>query len=324
MEKKFHLIKERPEKLAGSCICKINATPKDVFSFLESAYGEYVDLMKDFTFIDNKSNWEWFLESTNRKFRVYDYKGSVSVGSISLDILEVKDEILVREANLLKEFIEKGVKELKIKHREGIDSSIKENKFPNFVNTFEPVMLLLVRANKEGFLLEGLILSVSVIDAILRLCIMFRKQVEEKTSDIFEKYIFQEENGSYFYESAILKEAYCKGIIDIDFYNKLDKLYKERNKAVHRYFISSFQYEDIATILNENIDTIQRLNQILYKIEEEQVKSGFGVTIKADDNEKIEDKNPLLRISSEVARKMDIKLPKRKSMFKEPYEEDFN
>jgi uncharacterized protein YutE (UPF0331/DUF86 family) len=315
MEKNFKLIKERPDNLSGTMICKINTTPKNTFSFLEDTYGKYIDLMKGFTFIDNKSNWEWFFESANRKFRVYDYRGSVSVGSISSDILGVKDEILIKEANELKEFIEKGVEVLKLKHRENIDNSVKENKFPNFVSTFEPVMLLLVRANKEEFLLEGLILSVSVIDALLRQCIMFRKQIEEETSNIFEEYIFQEENGPYFYESNILKQAFKRGIIDEDFYNKLDKLYKERNKAVHRYFISSFQYEDIATILNENIDTIPRLSEILYNIEEEQIKSGFGVTIKSKSNKEPEKTDPLLRISSEVLREKEIETPKRKTMF---------
>lgn len=315
MEKEFHLIKKRPEKFGGSMICKVEATTKDTFSFFEHKYGEYVDLMKDFLFIDDKTNWEWFLESKNMQFRVYDFKGGVSIGSVDSDVVSSKNKVLIQEANRLKKFIEDGVEELKLKHREDTDNSIKENKFPNFVNTFEPAISLLLRANKDGFLLEGLMISVSIVDAILRQCIMFCKQIEEKTSEIFEEYIFQEENGSYFYESDILKEALARNIIDEDFYKKLDKLYKERNKAVHRYFITTFQYEDIAKILNENIDTLSKLRKILYDIEEKQIETGYGVTIPSNKNEKVQKDDPLLRISSEEVRKKGIKSPKRQSMF---------
>lgn len=314
--KEYKILSERPNSFGGSLICKINANTHDVFSLFENIHGEYEDLFKDFNWIDSKTNWQWFLELKNGIVRLYDSRGSVSIGSVGDILVTISDE-LKEEVDELRLLIEQAVLELPREHRSKIDAEIDANPFKNFCETYDPVMRLIDRSKENGSLLEGLVLTTSLIDALLRNCLVLQNQIDNSNAEIDEIYIYQR-GRSYISERNIFKEVHDRKIISADLFKQISDFYDERNKAVHRYFISNFQYMDIQTLLNKNLNIVSDLMKVLYEIEEEQIKLKVGITVRGSKNDDISENNSLSRVDSELKRVIEISEPEVTSIFEDP------
>lgn len=305
-------VKEIPPG-SGSLVTKLDLLPDQAFELLEVLYGPYKDLMEKFLFIDNKTTWERIYRTKNGILRIYDFKGSMSIG-YSGDLTNN----LKKDAEKLKKTIElKWIEYLDIK-KIFIKKEIDENPLSNFTNTFGAVRLLIDKANKTGSLLEALVLYASFIDAQLRFGIILKNQLKNKTSNYDENLIFQR-NESYISEGEIHSLALNEKFINDTDYKEISYLYKQRNRAVHRYFISDFEYADIAEILNRYEKIYKILSKGLLKLEKEQVKKDIGMTKKEhlELSEELKKQIPkliLLRIDS---KQPYADVPSRKRMFPE-------
>jgi hypothetical protein len=298
----------------GSLITSVAVPPIFVFELLEFMYGEYVDHDADVMFIDNKSTWERYFKTPNGFLRVYDFKGGTSIGFSGK-----RSKRLDADANHFKDLIEKASLEF-IKNKRKILSEIaRENPLLNFTRTFAAVMNLMSEAEKKNSFLELTILSFAMIDAQLRFAIILKTQIDEGHKEYERKLVFQGGRNDYYNEGYISYRAFKKSIISQKDYKLIDKLYELRNQAVHRYFISDFEYFDLKKVLPEFKYLIEKIGNKLGQLERKQVKLGVGMTTKKHLELSDEQVRDIIRSESQRvdSSKSSAVIPKRKTMFEE-------
>lgn len=324
-----------PKITGGSGAESIYKNPKMTFHFLEYIFNcEYVDLDKKrgMIFVDDKTTWEFLLKTDCGYIRVYDWKGySVSIGSVNCLGQEISSE-LKDKINYLKKVIEENVDNfINIRTTESKDV-LKKNPLDNFMHALISLQILYniaLETNKKGFgYLESLILYVSLIDTLLRHAIHLtrintRMSIKVDSDSIG---LFYQENENFLSERSIFKLA--KNEVDFlnhdkeAFFGKVNCLYNERNKAVHRYAITNFQYADIKEMLKTYSGLIDILNEIVIKLENKQAQLGVGFITHESLN------IPEEEMKKEVCRIIETKInpaiftkgmPKREPMFSDKY-----
>lgn len=158
------------------------------------------------------------------------------------------------------------------------NKSTSFDKFSNFINAFGTARLLLQRAQEQGFLIEGLVFYASLMDGFCRICLVLQEQIDNNNDKINEKYIYQIDGDFGISERKIYKLAYENRTINKEVYDELDSLYKIRNKAIHRFFISEIEYSHLEVVCNRYEKLYNELWQIIYDLESKQIKKGVGMT----------------------------------------------
>lgn len=166
------------------------------------------------------------------------------------------------------------------------------DKFQNFLASFSASRVLLQRAHKEGFFIEGMMLYASLIDGFLRIAIILKTQLENGDAEVEDIFIHQGEGGDFLTERKVIATALEKGIISEKLAKKINGLYDERNKIVHRFFLTHIQYNSLAPHLIDYELTYHELWKIVYELEAEQIQTGVGMTtsgpaLTKDDEERI-------------------------------------
>lgn len=148
----------------------------------------------------------------------------------------------------------------------------------NFVYSFAAARVLLQRAHEHGFLIEGMVLYVSLIDGLLRLAIILDKQLAGDAVTVGE-YMEQVPGGAKLSERAIYQEARRRGIIDEPLMNEVVDLYEHRNAIVHRFFLTRLQYADLGPHLVRYEMVYDQCSAIVAELEDRQVREGKGMTV---------------------------------------------
>ncbi len=272
---KFKELKVIPKNGTGAFVERIPFTPNDVFELLEFLYGAYEDLFKDFLFIDDKSTWTRFFQTTNGILRIYDYRGLCSIGySGNLN------KKLESDAKLLCKSIEKTLPLYRKLKKEALRLSIKTNPLGNFMRTFGAVIILLDVAKTKKSFFEALVLYASLVDALMRITIILSRQIRNKNQLVNEKLIYQGNDKTFISERQIFRIALTEHIISRSIFNELSRLYNFRNQAIHRYFISNLEYVDLHPFLKRYEIIYKKLGNMVRKLEYKQVKLGIGMTTK--------------------------------------------
>jgi len=126
--------------------------------------------------------------------------------------------------------------------------------------------------------IEATCLFANQIDALLRTGIILQKQLLQNSSDIERKWIYQSTDDKIMSEKSIYSEAKDLGVIDVDIYDRLIKLYEDRNRVVHRFIISEITLADVEEIAYQYYLMQQTVNGIIHGIETKQIESGVGMT----------------------------------------------
>ncbi len=138
--------------------------------------------------------------------------------------------------------------------------------------------MLIQRANKDGYLLEGLALYASMTDGFLRMGLVLKRQIVNRSPKIDESLISQEQDGHYYTDRQIHRMACDEGIIDRDLFKEIGILYDKRNDAIHRFFLTNFKYDDLPKALERYELVYKRLVKVISDLEAEQVQEGVGMT----------------------------------------------
>jgi len=138
---------------------------------------------------------------------------------------------------------------------------------------------LLNNAIKNGSFIEWICLESNQIDALLRMGLIYRNQLDNNMSDIDLKYLYQGENDKTISEKQIYGLAKEKGVIDEPTRSGLYLLYEERNKVIHRYIISEITTKRLLEIALEYTDFKEKIKKIIEELEKEQIEKGVGMTI---------------------------------------------
>lgn len=296
IQKQFIYINNPEEdilKAGGSLIVKISYDPKTIFHFLKFLFNKkYVDLDKEkgLFFVDDKTNWEFLLRTRRGYLRVYDWKGySVSIGSVSADV----SDDLKKDAISLKNIIESNITNfLEFKKIES-KKTLQENPLYNFMHAFASLDMLfkfsLERNKKDNFgLIESLILLVSFIDTMLRYSILLTRINKRKSTEIDPDLLelFFQKGNEYMSERDIFRIAQKEvDFIKHDkplFFKRANDLYDLRNRVVHRYAITNFQYIEIKDIISQYKDLRKVLSDLVSRLEREQADLKVGFITKED------------------------------------------
>lgn len=174
------------------------------------------------------------------------------------------------------------------------------SKFENFLSAFGATRVLLQQAHEKGALIEGVVLYTALVDGFCRICLILKEQLENKNGDINEKYIYQNDDESNYSEREIYSIALKKDIIDSKIFEEINKLYNIRNKIIHRFFISEVEYSHMEIVCKRYEIIYNKLWNITYDLEAEQIDKGVGMTISG---KKITKKDEVV-VHTEVMRKI--------------------
>lgn len=171
-------------------------------------------------------------------------------------------------------------------------------KLDNFIRSFGATRLLLQRAHDQGFLIEGLVLYAALADGFCRICLVLKEQIENKTGDFNEAYIYQNDGELNFGERVIYQQCLDKKIISKKLFDEVNTLYDIRNKIIHRFFISEVEYSHLEIVCTRYERVYDELWKITYDLESEQINKGIGMTIKGPkitEADKIETRRDILK-----------------------------
>lgn len=136
---------------------------------------------------------------------------------------------------------------------------------------------LLEQALRSESYIESIILISNQIDAYLRLAIILHTQNLHRSNEIEIKYLYQGDDEKGISERDIYKKALSLNILNQDHYDRLDVLYKNRNRVVHRYVISKIKTRDIKEILIDFLKISEIIRKLLASYEEAQFGQGYGI-----------------------------------------------
>lgn len=170
------------DQFGGALITKVNLEPAEAFEFLEVIYGPYNDRTSKFLFIDDKTSWERLFKTKEGVLRIYDFKGSLSIGyNVSCS------EALVKDADKFKQLLESYWPKYIQAKRHNLRREIRLNPLANFMRTFFATEDLLNKAYSNQSLLEAVVLYASIIDAQLRYVIILSRQIVNRDSEFDTK-----------------------------------------------------------------------------------------------------------------------------------------
>jgi len=155
--------------------------------------------------------------------------------------------------------------------------ALELDRYEKFIASLAASFDLKNRAIENKSILELLIIIANQIDAYLRMAIVMKKQLQEKTNRIDTALLFQGEADTPIYERNIYKQAHDLEIISPDTFNELNRLYTERNKVIHRYIISEFKTIYLYEIVYDYESVCEMVRQALEVVEELQFKEGIGI-----------------------------------------------
>lgn len=184
------------------------------------------------------------------------------------DDLEIKNELLKTEIALAT---------LQLISPDKRNLAIEFDKYENFMASLCASFDLKNKAIQNESIIELLIIIANQIDAYLRMAIVMKKQLKEKSNRIDITLLFQGENDTPIMERKIYKQAKELDIISQNTFEKLEKLYTERNKVVHRYIISDFKTVYLYEIVYDYEIVCETVRLSLKAIEDFQFAEGIGI-----------------------------------------------
>src|SRR5690606_2932238 len=151
------------------------------------------------------------------------------------------------------------------------------DKYEKFIASLLASFDLRNKAIKNKSVIELIIIIANQIDAYLRMAIVMKKQLQEKTNRIDIALLYQGDTDTPIMDRKVYRQAKDLGVISIDTYDKLNKLYTERNKVVHRYIISEFKTIYLYEIVCEYEKICEIVRQSLKVVEDLQFTEGIGI-----------------------------------------------
>lgn len=119
------------------------------------------------------------------------------------------------------------------------------------------------------------------------MAIVLKKQIQDRTDRIESKYLYQGELDQPIYERRIYSLSKKLGIISDATFSKLDMLYSERNKVIHRYVISRIKTIDLYNLVYQFELVCETVRESLRIIEDIQVENGIGIYGKSENIDKV-------------------------------------
>lgn len=155
----------------------------------------------------------------------------------------------------------------------------KTKKYDRFFSAFYWSHPQALKAKKEGYLIESLILILAHIDALLRIMIYQKSQIKSKTAKVINEDLFiqkpRDRRYPYGSERKIIEAAYKAKVIDKKTKTSLLAFLVSRNNFIHRLFLGNWKYAQLNSLIEKGDKHIKRLQERAKKLAEKQVKLGI-------------------------------------------------
>ena len=231
----------------------------------------------------------WLIKIENNNFLAsYTYSNSYE-----------ESEKLTEDLNIIYSIISS----LKIIPQNDRPNKISWYKFGKFLYGLGASNQLLSHAIDKGCFIEFICLISNQIDAMLRVSNILWKQIKNQNVEIDLHFIYQSEHDKPINERTIYKISKDNDIINQDTFDKLNNLYNERNKVIHRYIISEIKTQDILDIGLKYWKLREIIYDVVDKLEKKQIESKLGMTIKQLNYERKEATHLYNILNSEIEEK---------------------
>jgi len=152
------------------------------------------------------------------------------------------------------------------------------DKFKGFMQSFAAAVELRARADKTGSFVESVVLTAALIDAMLRIGLVLKHQLDTGTEGLLPELLHQGYSDQAIVERKVYTRALEASVIGQELYDELNELYDDRNRVVHRYVISSITTSDVLAIAVRYEAAEQRVTAAVGHLEEQQVCIEVGMT----------------------------------------------
>ena len=177
------------------------------------------------------------------------------------------------------------IKTFKLINNTDRSSKLNSYRFDMFLQGVGATALILSKAIENKSFIEATCILANQIDALLRIGIVLKNQTVNNNAEIELEWIYQGLTDKKKIEKEVYKKAKDLGIIEESLFNELYKLYDDRNRVIHRFIISEITFAEVEEISYKYYKVRQKVNTIIYDIEEEQIRLNIGMTRKSWDKE---------------------------------------
>lgn len=150
-------------------------------------------------------------------------------------------------------------------------------KLDNFFSSFGAAIKLSDIAKHDRHFIELVCLFASIIDGLLRLTLVMKEQLDSNSDILNERLFFQDINDTKITERTIYKEAFRKKIITKPIHKKLNTLYDQRNRIIHRYVISDIKTLQVLKVAEEYNKMLHILTERHRKYDSRLKKKNIGL-----------------------------------------------
>lgn len=155
----------------------------------------------------------------------------------------------------------------------------KSKKYDRFFSTFEWAYPQALKAKKDGYLIESLILIVANIDALLRVLIYQKSQLNSKSNKVKNDDLFiqkpRDSKYPYGSEKSIIEAAHKSKVIDKKNKTALLAFLKSRNNFIHRLFLGNWKYAQLDSLIEKGKKYIVKLQMRAVKLAKKQEELGM-------------------------------------------------
>ncbi len=153
-----------------------------------------------------------------------------------------------------------------------------ESRIGQFMGGFVAAAELLQRAAQNEFFVEYICLAASVIDGALRIGLILQHQLKTGSSELLEELLLQTDDDRIVSEREIYRRAAQEGVIHAGLRQKLEDLYRRRNRVVHRFIVSELTTHEVLQIAMDFEQILPAVNAAVGALEARQVELGVGMS----------------------------------------------
>jgi hypothetical protein len=125
--------------------------------------------------------------------------------------------------------------------------------------------------------LECIVLSAAIVDAMLRIGVLMREQLDRNTSEVNKTLLRQTKGDKILSERWVIDEAEKRSVISSGVASDLRRLYARRNRCIHRYIISDTNYNYATQLVFDYSTAIDSLRTVINALEKEQLERRIGI-----------------------------------------------
>jgi hypothetical protein len=125
--------------------------------------------------------------------------------------------------------------------------------------------------------LECIVLSAAIVDALLRIGIILKAQLDHRTNDVDEQLLRQGDHDKIITERTVIDRAESNGVVSKSLADDLRSLYEARNRCIHRYVISDVNYTYATNLVFAYANVVEKTRREVRSLEEQQHSQGIGL-----------------------------------------------